>query len=704
MADGVAADPMGALLELAHDIVRISSDSNRAAGGGGEGGRGGDLFRKECADLVRKVSSLTSLFEEIRDLMGGCSSRTSPEDPWWSDLAAALQAAKRLLSAASIFDPASSSEGDAKKITFRFQRVTWKLEKALGELPYDQFNICEEVMEQVDLVRAQLKRAAGKYGPMNSNLLSRTMSQPSIKDIDLIQLGRAIGTLHIQNTQNVDHEVSAIFRSIPKPIALNRQSSDRTITVSTNLMASSKVCSSDADKNVLSASTQEENTDGKCSKEDKNSGAVTTVPDDFLCPITLDIMRDPVIVATGQVQLAPSAYHISTYIFFSKQIINLYFRYCTFPFLLHAHGFIFQTYERSYIQRWIDNGNLTCPKTQQKLQNLTLTPNYVLRNLIIQWCSTHNIQQPTGIVNGKIKNIDGTFRDITGEMATIEALVLKLSGQSIVDIRTAVTEIRSLSKRRTENRILIAEAGAIPPLIRLLTSEDVLIQENAVTSILNLSIYEDNKGLIMLAGAVPSIVQVLRSGSMEARENAAATLFSLSLGDENKIIIGSSGAIPALVDLLQTGSTRGKKDAATALFNLCMYQGNRGRAVRAGIISALLMILTASGHCMVDEALVILSVLSSCHEAKAAMMKAGMIPVLIDLTRTGLSRNKENAAAILLSLCKRDAENLGCISRLGAVIPLTALARSGSERAKRKATSLLNLLHRHHKQTALDLS
>ncbi|KAK4741666.1 hypothetical protein SAY87_025254 [Trapa incisa] len=661
MADGVAADPMGALLELAHDIVRISSDSNRAAGGGGEGGRGGDLFRKECADLVRKVSSLTSLFEEIRDLMGGCSSWTSPEDPWWSDLAAALQAAKRLLSVASIFDPASSSEGDAKKITFRFQRVTWKLEKALGELPYDQFNICEEVMEQVDLVRAQLKRAAGKYGPMNSNLLSRTMSQPSIKDLDLIQSGRAIGTLHIQNTQNVDHEVSAIFRSIPKPIALNRQSSDRTITVSTNLMASSKVCSSDADKNVLSASTQEENTDEKCSKEDKNSGAVT-VPDDFLCPITLDIMRDPVIVATGQ------------------------------------------TYERSYIQRWIDNGNLTCPKTQQKLQNLTLTPNYVLRNLIIQWCSTHNIQQPTGIVNGKIKNIDGTFCDITGEMATIEALVLKLSGQSIVDIRTAVTEIRSLSKRRTENRILIAEAGAIPPLIRLLTSEDVLIQENAVTSILNLSIYEDNKGLIMLAGAVPSIVQVLRSGSMEARENAAATLFSLSLGDENKIIIGSSGAIPALVDLLQTGSTRGKKDAATALFNLCMYQGNRGRAVRAGIISALLMILTASGHCMVDEALVILSVLSSCHEAKAAIMKAGMIPVLIDLTRTGLSRNKENAAAILLSLCKRDAENLGCISRLGAVIPLTALARSGSERAKRKATSLLNLLHRHHKQTALDLS
>lgn len=357
-----------------------------------------------------------------------------------------------------------------------------------------------------------------------------------------------------------------------------------------------------------------------------------------------------------------------------------------------------QTYERSYIQRWIDNGNLTCPKTRQKLQNLTLTPNYVLRSLISQWCSTHNVKQPAGIVNGKIKNSDGSFRDISSEIATIEALVRKLSSHSIEEIRSAVTEIRSLSKRSTDNRILIAEAGGIPPLVHLLTSGDILIQENAVTAILNLSIYENNKGLIMLAGAVPSIVQVLRAGSMEARENAAATLFSLSLGDENKIIIGASGAIPALVDLLQTGSTRGKKDAATALFNLCIYHGNKGRAVRAGIISALLKMLTDSSHYMVDETLTILSVLSSCQEAKVAMVKAGAIPVLIDLLRTGLPRNKENAAAILLSLCKRDSENLRCISRLGAVIPLTELTKCGTERAKRKATTLLELLDRLQKQ------
>ena len=39
----------------------------------------------------------------------------------------------------------------SKKISFKFQCATWKLEKALAEIPYDQFEISEEVEEQVRL-------------------------------------------------------------------------------------------------------------------------------------------------------------------------------------------------------------------------------------------------------------------------------------------------------------------------------------------------------------------------------------------------------------------------------------------------------------------------------------------------------------------------------------------------------------------------
>ncbi|KAI4386501.1 hypothetical protein MLD38_004429 [Melastoma candidum] len=598
-------------------------------------------FRKESTDLVHRVSRLSHLFDEIP---------LRHSDSWYSDLLLSLQSVRCLLLS---LPNSPSSEGAAKKITFQFQCVTWKLEKALGSIPYEQLDISEEVQEQVDLVRAQLRRAAERYGPLNLKLLSRALSEPLEIDLDPLQSSnRNIGTLHIKNIGNVDHEVSVHLPDVQQGDAsesLNGELNSLLANSSSSPDIQESSTRKTEDKEHLPTDQEKHSAIKDLEETEKSYGVL--IPEDFLCPISLELMRDPVIVATGQ------------------------------------------TYERSYIQKWIDSGNVTCPKTQQKLQNFILTPNYVLRSLISQWCTTHNVEHPTVLANGKIKNANGSVRDISGDIATIEALVCKLSSQSIEECKGAVSEIRSLSKRSTDNRILIAEAGAIPALVKLLTSDDIAVQENAVTSILNLSIYENNKGLIMLAGAVPSIVQVLRSGSMQARENSAATLFSLSLGEENKIIIGASGAIPALVELLQVGTIRGKKDAATALFNLCIYQGNKGRAVRARIIEALLKMLTESSHCMVNEALTILSVLASCQDAKVAMVKASTIPVLIDLTRMGLPRNKENAAAILLSLCKRDSANLACISRLGAVIPLTELSRNGTERAKRKATSLLELLH-----------
>ncbi|XP_027100000.1 U-box domain-containing protein 11-like [Coffea arabica] len=643
----VAGDrPLQAPLRLVHDVVRISQ-----AGFSGS-------FQKDCTNLARRVSLLAHLLEEIKEFKGyddnghaGSSSSSSNSSLF--DLSLALESAKRLLLAANTFDPEISSAELAKKFSFQFQCVTWKLEKALASIPYDHFDISEEVQEQVELVRSQLRRATDRYGgPLNSNMLSRALSQPLNRDVDPFHLrNRLIGSLHIANIGNIDH-VREKVGSVAN--IKDSEGDDGSVQIvqeqgrRKSLSRSSKICQpKDSETNGIDESC----CSTKSPEENKKSDS-SIVPDDFLCPISLELMRDPVIVATGQ------------------------------------------TYERSYIQRWIDCGNTTCPKTQQKLENLKLTPNYALRSLISQWCTEHNVEQPTALTNGRIKKSDGSFRDVSGDIAAIEALVRKLSSRSIEERRAAVVEIRSLSKRSTDNRILIADAGAIPVLVSLLACEDNQTQEHAVTSILNLSIFENNKGLIMLAGAVPSIVQILRAGSMEARENAAATLFSLSLADENKIIIGASGAIPALVDLLQNGSTRGRKDAATALFNLCIYQGNKGRAVRAGIITALLKMLSDRSSGMIDEALTILSVLAGNQEAKAAIVKASTIPVLIDLMRTGLPRNKENAAAILLCLCKRDQDNLACLSRLGAVIPLTELTKNGTERAKRKANSLLEHLRK----------
>lgn len=353
---------------------------------------------------------------------------------------------------------------------------------------------------------------------------------------------------------------------------------------------------------------------------------------------------------------------------------------------------LLQTYERACIEKWLEAGHSTCPKTQQALTSNALTPNYVLRSLIAQWCEANGIEPPKR--PGSSRTAKPGSACSPAERSKIGTLLCKLTSGNPEDQRSAAGEIRLLAKRNADNRVAIAEAGAIPLLVQLLSTPDSRTQEHAVTALLNLSICEDNKGSIISSGAVPGIVHVLKKGSMEARENAAATLFSLSVVDENKVTIGASGAIPPLVILLSEGTQRGKKDAATALFNLCIYQGNKGKAVRARVIPTLMQLLTEPQGSMVDEALAILAILSSHPEGKAAIGAAEAVPVLVDVIGTGSPRNKENAAAVLVHLCSGDQQHLAEAQELGVMGPLLDLAQHGTERGKRKAAQLLERMNR----------
>lgn len=284
------------------------------------------------------------------------------------------------------------------------------------------------------------------------------------------------------------------------------------------------------------------------------------------------------------------------------------------------------------------------------------------------------------------------------ERSKYATLLHKLTSGNIEDKRSAAGEIRLLAKRNANNRVAIAEAGAIPLLVSLLSTTDPLTQEHAVTGLLNLSICDNNKRSIMFCRAAPGIVHVLKWGSMEARENAAATLFSLSVVDEYKVMIGASGAIPPLITLLNEGTQRGKKDAATALFNLCFYQGNKVKAVRGGVVSILMQLLTESRIGMVDESLAILAILASNSEGRAAIRAAESLPVLVDFIATGSPRNKENATAVLVHLCTGDKRHLVEAKELGVIGLLIDLAENGTDRGKRKATQLLDQINRFTEQ------
>jgi hypothetical protein len=381
-----------------------------------------------------------------------------------------------------------------------------------------------------------------------------------------------------------------------------------------------------------------------------------TIPKDFSCPISWDLMRDPVIISTGQ------------------------------------------TYDRSSISRWIDEGHRTCPKTGQMLVHSRVVPNKALRNLIMQWSAVHGIPYDPPESSVSSTTALSSKAAVEANRATSLLLIQQLAHGSPCSKTVAAREIRLLAKTGKENRAFIAEAGAIPHLHNLLSSSNPVAQENSVTAMLNLSIYDKNKCRIMKEeGCLGSIIEVLRFGlTTEARENAAATLFSLSaVHDYKKQIADEEGAVEALSGLLRIGTLRGQKDAVTALFNLSTHTENSSRMIKAGAITALVVALGYEG--VSEEAAGALAfIVRQPIGAEAVGNEESAVGGLIGMMRCGTPRGKENAVAALLELCRSGGaaatERVIKAPSLAGLIQM--LLFTGTKRARRKAASLARVFQR----------
>ncbi|CAL9099089.1 spotted leaf 11 [Musa troglodytarum] len=276
---------------------------------------------------------------------------------------------------------------------------------------------------------------------------------------------------------------------------------------------------------------------------------------------------------------------------------------------------------------------------------------------------------------------------VRGLISEIESPSVTVESQ-----RRAAMELRLLAKHSSENRLRIAAAGAVGPLVALLSHPDLQLQEHGVTAILNLSLCDENKSPIAAAGAIRPLIRILRTGTPAARENAACALLRLAQLDDLRAAIGRSGAIPPLVALLEFGGPRGKKDAATALFTLLASRENKARAVEAGIVRPLLDLMADPESGMVDKAAYVLHAVVEVAEGRAAAVEEDGIPVLVELVERGTPRQKETAVRSLLEICKDSAVYRKMVAHEGAIPPLVDLSQSGTKKAKEKAESLIELL------------
>ncbi|XVE51507.1 hypothetical protein DITRI_Ditri02bG0047500 [Diplodiscus trichospermus] len=618
--------------------------------------------RRNSRSLIRKMEIFVVLLEYLRDSgSGSLSSLPSTAILCFKELYLLLYRSKILLDYC-----AHSSKLwlllQNRTISGHFHDLNQEISTLLDVFPIKDVKLSDDVREQVELLQKQARNAKLYVDKSDENARVRFFSFlkefengriPNHVDLSLFFVER----LGIRDGKSCRCEIEFLEEQI-----VNHEGDiEPTASVLNGFVAITRYCrflllGFEEDEVQLSFGNQKKPRKGLITREIADT--FLTVPKDFCCPISLDLMRDPVIISTGQ------------------------------------------TYERSSIARWMEEGHCTCPKTGQMLIHTRLVPNRALRNLIMQWCTAHGVPyDPPETTDAESFAAALPIKAATeANKATATLLIEQLAQGSQGAQTVAAREIRLLAKTGKENRAFIAEAGAIPHLRKLLSSSSPVAQENSVTAMLNLSIYDKNKSRIMDEdGCLTSIVEVLRYGlTTDARENAAATLFSLSaVHDYKKRIADQEGAVEALAGLLRVGTPRGKKDAVTALFNLSTHTDNCAIMIEAGAVTALVGALGNEG--VAEEAagalaLVVRQPMGAEAVGKEEMAVAGLIAMM----RCGTPRGKENAVAALLELCRS-----GGAAATERVLKAPALAGllqtllfTGTKRARRKAASLARVFQR----------
>ncbi|KAJ9169352.1 hypothetical protein P3X46_017556 [Hevea brasiliensis] len=441
------------------------------------------------------------------------------------------------------------------------------------------------------------------------------------------------------------------------------------------------------------------------------SGQMAVPPEELRCPISLQLMYDPVIIASGQ------------------------------------------TYERICIEKWFSDGHDTCPKTQQKLSHLCLTPNYCVKGLVTSWCEHNGVPVPDGppesldlnyfrlslcqsesansksvdsISSGKLKGMkvvpleSGTIEE--AERHEMESLkpqeektpreedfehdmfqryqdFLKMLNEE-KDLREkckVVEKIRLLLKDDEEARICMGANGFVEGLLQFLESavqaRNAVAQESGAMALFNLVVNNNrNKEMMLAAGVIP-LLEMMISNS-DSHGSATALYLNLSCHEDAKSIIGSSQAVPFLVQILQgEAEPQCKMDALHALYNISSQASNILNLLSAGIISGLQSLLAAPGDLpWTEKSIAVLINLATNKSGKDEMVAApGLIGALATILDTGEPIEQEQAASCLYVLCNGSEKCSQMVLQEGVIPALVSISVNGTTRGKEKAQKLLML-------------
>ncbi|KAK7268099.1 hypothetical protein RIF29_20786 [Crotalaria pallida] len=401
------------------------------------------------------------------------------------------------------------------------------------------------------------------------------------------------------------------------------------------------------------------------------------VPPFFLCPISLEIMKDPVTVSSGI------------------------------------------TYDRESIEKWLFLGqNKTCPVTKQLLSlsdSTNLTPNHTLRRLIQAWC----------IINAS-RGVERIATPKSPVSKTQIEQIIKDAFHSYESLIQCLGKLKSIASESETNRSFMEAAGAVEFLASVVINNTVSSSsdnpdendndddndddrfglktgagDEALIILCNLNSSEAGlKTLLAFKSGefIDSLMRIMQRGMYESRAYAVLLLKSISEVANHEVIANTRNELfSELVQVLKDQiSTKASKASLHTLIQLCPWGRNRIKAVEAGAIPVLIeLLLDSKERKPCEMMLVLLEMLCQCADGRAELLNhgAGLAIVSKKTLRVSTMAN-DRAVSILLSVSRFSATpsvvqemlQLGVVAKLCLVLQVD----SGSK-AKEKAREILKL-------------
>ncbi|XWS30630.1 hypothetical protein CRYUN_Cryun23aG0002100 [Craigia yunnanensis] len=392
------------------------------------------------------------------------------------------------------------------------------------------------------------------------------------------------------------------------------------------------------------------------------------IPTHFRCPISLDLMKDPVTLCTGI------------------------------------------TYDRESIDRWIEAGNETCPVTKQVLKTFYQIPNHILRRMIQEWCVDNRSQ---GVERIPTPRIPVSPYQVSEVCSRIVGATQRGDGNKCEEL---VRKIKNWCKESERNKRCILENGTSCTLsacfqsFASVSSEKHINLLGEILSVLSCMIPfgEENRSMLGSESSLRCIIWFLKSGDLSARQNAVLVLKELLYSDERqaitKTLLEIEGAVETLVYLIREPiSPTATKASLMAIYYMISSTVNNNkitsRFLETGLVSVILEIIVEAEKSICEKALSVLDAICNTEQGKKEAYKNALImPLLLKKILRVSDSATELSLSVFWKLCKeRMKDEEGVIIeaiQVGAIQKLLVILQVGcGESTKGKVTELLKLLY-----------